>query len=148
MKIYIGSDHGGYNLKEDIKKKLSDEDFKIVDMGAKVLKQDDDYPIFAERVADEVVKKKDNLGVLICRSGIGMSIAANKERGIRAALCTKMGQVIKSRAHNNCNILVLGADFTEADEAASYIKNFIAVEFSKEERHQRRIDQIKKIREE
>lgn len=147
MNVYIGADHGGYNLKEDLKKKLSNEDFKLVDMGTKVLKQDDDYPLFAQKVAEKVVEE-GSLGVLICRSGIGMSIAANKIKGVRAGLCTKMGQVIKSRAHNDCNILVLGADFTEADDAAGYIKNFVAVEFSEEERHQRRINQIKKIREE
>ncbi len=147
MIVYIGADHGGYNLKEDLKKKFSDSDIELVDLGAKVLKQDDDYPEFAENVGKKVVEDTEALGVLICRSGIGMSIAANKIKEVRAVLCTGMGQAVKSRAHNNCNVLVLGADLTNADQAAGFIKTFVAGEFSGEERHQRRIDQIKKLRE-
>jgi ribose 5-phosphate isomerase B len=147
MKVYLGADHGGYDLKEDLKKELEEEDFQIVDLGANILKQDDDYPEFAKKVCLKVREEEESYGVLICRSGIGMSIAANKVKGIRAGLCTKMGQIVKCRAHNDCNVMVLAADFTDASQAAGFIRTFLAGSFSGEDRHQRRIDQAEQLRE-
>lgn len=147
MKVYIGADHGGYKLKEKLKNEFGGEDFQLVDMGAKILKQEDDYPEFAKKVCLKVREEEDSFGVLICRSGIGMSIAANKMSGIRAGLCTNMGQTVKCRAHNNCNILVLAADFTEDSKAVGFMRTFLAGSFSEEERHKRRIKKAEALKE-
>lgn len=137
--IFIGSDHGGFELKRIIIKHLTSKKTKVKDIGAKVLKQGDDYPDFALPLAKKVASKKDNLGILICRSGVGMSIAANKVKGIKAALCTAVGQAVTARAHNNCNILVLAADFTSPERNLEIVKTFLQATFSEEERHKLRL---------
>lgn len=143
--LFIGADHGGWNLKEVIKKWLKSKKIKFEDVGAKVLVQDDDYPDFALPLARKVARAKKNLGILIGRSGIEMSFAADKIKGIRAALCNQLGQTITARAHNNCNVLVLGADFIEEEQALKIVEMFLKAEFSEEERYLRRLEKVAKI---
>ena len=111
-------------------------------MGPYKLDQLDDYPVYAFRLTDKILKDKNAFGVLICWSGIGMSIAANKVRGIRAALCTYAKQAEMARAHNNANVLVLGADFSDTKKAVHLLKIFLKTDFSKDKRHHRRVRQI------
>jgi len=107
VKLVIGSDHGGYNLKEKVKKILSAAQHEVEDVGT--FNEDScDYPDYAEKVAQTVASGRADRGILICGTGIGMSISANKVKGIRAALCTDTYMARMSRAHNDANILVLG----------------------------------------
>lgn len=140
--IFIASDHSGFNLKEEIIKHFETKGIKIKDLGPKILKQDDDYPDFAFPLAKKVASKASHLGILICRSGLGMSITANKVKGIKAGLCTSVGQAVTARAHNNCNILVLAADFALPEKNLEIVKTFFAAGFSGEERNKRRLKKI------
>ena len=143
--IFIGSDHGGWHLKEEIKKWLKQKKMAFEDVGAKILKQDDDYPDFAFPLAKKVTRGKDHLGILICRNGIGMCIAANKVKGIRAGICSFVGQAITARAHNNCNVIVLPADFINQEKALKIIETFFQAGFGGEERNIRRLAKIEKF---
>lgn len=140
--IYIGADHGGFKLKREIINWLKEKGHKTKDMGAKILHQDDDYPEFAFKVAHAVAKEKGSTGILICRNGIGMSVAANKVNGIKAGLVSFVGQAITARAHDNCNILVLPADFIDQEKAITIIDTFLQAKFTKEKRHIRRLNKI------
>jgi ribose 5-phosphate isomerase B len=142
--IFISSDHGGWELKGKIIAWLKQKKLKFQDLGPKVLQQDDDYPDFAFSLAKKVVRAKENWGILICRSGLEMSIAANKVKKARAGLCSFLGQAITARAHNNCNILVLPADFIDEERALKIVKAFSQAEFSQEERNIRRLGKIEK----
>lgn len=142
--IFIASDHGGWKLKAEIIKWLKQKKIKVKDLGPMVLKQDDDYPDFALPLAKQVARAKKNVGILSCRSGIGMTIAANKVKGIKAGLCTFVSQAISARAHNNCNVLVLPADFVAEEKSVKIISAFLQAEFSGEERHIRRLEKIEK----
>lgn len=148
--IFIAADHGGFNLKQEIVSFLKKEKKPIKDLGAKLLVQQDNYPEFAFKLTRQVVKRKSNLGILICRNGIGMTVAANKVRGIRAGLVSFVGQAVTARAHDNCNVLVLPADFIDAEKAISIVRTFLAADFSREERHVKRLEKIeeheKKVR--
>jgi len=145
--IFIGSDHGGWKLKRELIKWLRQEKFKVKDLGAKILQQSDDYPDFAFPLAEKVVEKKGALGVLLCRNGIGMTIAANKVKGARAGLCSFVGQAITARAHDNCNILVLPVDFINQEKAIKILKTFFQAEFNEEARHKRRLKKIENFEE-
>ena len=140
--IFIASDHAGFELKREIISYFKSGNIKIKDMGPEILRQGDDFPDFAIPLAEKVASGKDDLGILICRNGIGMSIAANKVIGIRAGLCTAVGQAVTARAHDNCNILVLSADFAPQERNLDIIKTFLQGEFSKEERYKKRLDKI------
>ncbi len=140
--IFIASDHAGFNLKSEIIKFLSGRQLVIQDLGPKIIKQDDDFPEYAFILAKKVIKQKQALGILICRSGIGMSVAANKVKGIRAGLCTSVGQAITARAHINCNVLVLSADFIPLEKTLEIVKTFFEGEYSEEERYQKRLKKI------
>jgi len=142
--IYIASDHGGFRLKGEVIKWLKQKKLKVEDLGPKILQQGDDYPDYGFPLAKKVVRAKKNLGILICRNGIGISIVANKVKGIRAGLVSFLGQAITARAHDNCNILVLPADFVDEEKAIKIIKAFFGSEFSGEERHIRRLGKIEK----
>jgi ribose 5-phosphate isomerase B len=142
MKIYIGSDHAGYKLKEELKKYLSTLDYKnIEDKGAFILDSDDDYPDFILPVAESVAKEKNSFGIILGGSGQGEQMAANKVKGIRATEYYGGGtEIVKvSREHNNANILSIGARFTTEDEAKEAVKVFLQTKFSGELRHLRRI---------
>lgn len=137
MKIAIGSDHGGYKLKEEIKKylKVSYKDFGCDS------EESCDYPDYGFPVSKAVAKGEYDRGILVCKTGIGMSIVANKVKGIRAALCHTPEIAKKSREHNDANILVLAAELVDLAIAKKIIDIWLNTEFSGG-RHKRRIDKI------
>lgn len=143
--VYLGADHGGYQLKEELKVWLAENNIPGEDMGAHSFDPEDDYPDFIVPVAKKVASDTQSLGIIIGRSGNGEAIAANKVKGIRAALCLNEEMARKAREHNNANILSLGADYISQDEAKKIVKVFISASFSNEERHIRRIEKIKAI---
>ena len=141
--IAIGSDHGGYRLKEEIKKYLDEKNIEYKDLGCKN-EESVDYPNIAEEVAKEVQSKKCDKGILICRSGIGMSIVANKFKGIRCALCHDEFTAKYSRMHNDSNVLAMGADDVTVNDAICILRMWLATEFEGG-RHKERIELINKI---
>ena len=142
--IYIGSDHAGHRLKNYIKSYLSETGYYPIDLGNEKYEPGDDYPDFAAKVANEV-SKTDGRGILICDSGVGVCVVANKIKGIRAVNAS--GPVIArmSREHNNTNVLCLGQNYIRPGLARKIIKVWLETEFSKEERHHRRVNKIEKI---
>lgn len=137
--IWIGSDHAGVELKLAIGEAIR-KDYEIQDVGP-FDATSVDYPDYAKKVGEAVAKNKDTLGILICGSGIGMSIAANKISGIRAALVTSVETAKLSKQHNNANVLCLGARTTAPDLAIEITKVWLETKFEGD-RHQRRIDKI------
>ncbi len=140
MKIAIASDHGGYNLKEKIKEFLQDQDYSYQDLGA-FSTHPVDYPDFAFQVAQGVSGGDYQAGIIICGTGIGVSIAANKVPGIRAALCSDCFSARAAREHNDANILTLGERVTGPGLAQEIVKAFLSARFQGG-RHQGRIDKI------
>lgn len=141
MKIAIGADHRGLDLKSHIKGILATEGHEILDLGCEGTSSVD-YPEFAHRVAKAVLHREAERGVLICATGMGMSIAANRFKGIRAANCTEPFTARLSRLHNNANILCLGAEIVGRGLAEEIVRVFMTAEFTKEERHLRRVNKI------
>lgn len=146
MKIYIGSDHAGFELKEKLKKYLESLSIEVIDKGAFSFDINDDYPEFIVPVAEAVVKDNQSLGVILGGSGEGEQISANKVAGIRAVEYYGGNlEIVKlGREHNDANILSLGARFVNENEAKEAVKLFIDTQFSNEERHIRRINMISK----
>lgn len=144
MKIYIGADHRGYNLKQRIAELLNQQGHSVIDCGTHNSKKNCDYPKVAYQVASRVAKNKNSRGILVCMSGIGQAMAANKIRGAYAALCYNPLAARLSRLHNNANILVLGAKFVKPKDVPRMIKVWLETEFEGG-RHERRLKQIKKI---
>lgn len=145
-KIAIASDHGGFSLKEKIKLFLAQKGFKSEDCGTYSTERCD-YPKFAYRAACEVSSGKAKRGIIICKSGIGNSIVANKLPGVRAALCYNVKAARLSRAHNDSNILVLGASFVNQKLAKRIVDIWLKTKFEGG-RHAKRISQIRKIEKE
>jgi ribose 5-phosphate isomerase B len=141
IKIALGSDHAGFELKEEIKKYLESLNCAYYDFGTHST-ESVDYPDFCFPVAEKVASKEFDFGILVCATGIGMSIAANKVKGVRAALCCYPETARLTREHNNSNILTLGARFIKPDIAKEIVKIFIETSFEGE-RHLRRINKIK-----
>lgn len=141
--IAIGCDHGGYQLKEEIKKYLEEKEINYKDLGC-MNEERVDYPNIAKAVAKEVQAKKCEKGILICRSGIGMSIVANKFKGIRCTLCHDEFTAKYARLHNDGNILAIGADAVTANEAICILRMWLATEFEGG-RHEERVNLIKEI---
>jgi ribose 5-phosphate isomerase B len=142
MKIGIGADHRGFFLKEELKKFLEKNNFEVKDFGT-FSDEAFDYPDVAFPLGEAVKKRKIAKGILICGSGLGMSIAANKIKGIRAALCLNKEMAKMARNHNDANILVLAANFTTLRKAKEIVKTFLKEKFEGG-RHLRRINKIKK----
>lgn len=140
MKVVIGCDHGGVELKEYLKAHLEKDNIKIIDVGTES-RESVDYPDFAFKAGTLVSLGKADFGILICRTGLGMSIAANKVTNVRAALCHNEEYAERARSHNDANILCLGADFTEPDEAVRIVRKFLNTEFLGG-RHFRRVKKI------
>ena len=145
MKVYLGADHGGYELKEELKKYLTTLRYEVEDMGARSLDPNDDYTDFIIPVAKKVASTLDNLGIIFGRSGNGEVIAANKINGIRAVLCLNEKMAEKAKDHNNANILSLGADYISLEDAKKIVQKFLETPFSNEERHVRRLKKIEEI---
>jgi ribose 5-phosphate isomerase B len=142
-RIAVGADHAGYHVKEAVKKYLETSGYPVDDMGT-WSEESVDYPDYAKKVADRVVAGQDNFGVLACGTGIGMSIAANKIEGIRAALAHDAMTARLARQHNNANVLTLGGRVVTDEQAIEIVKDFLATEF-RVGRHQRRIDKIAEL---
>ena len=139
--IGLGCDHGGYELKQEIIKYLEEKGIPYKDFGCDSTKSVD-YPIYARKVGRAIQNGECDKGILICGTGIGISIAANKMKGIRAALCTDCFSAEATRLHNDANILALGGRVVGPGLAVKIVDTFLNTEFSHEERHQRRIDLI------
>jgi ribose 5-phosphate isomerase B len=143
MKIVIASDHGGYVLKEHIKKYLEENNYDVEDVGTHSL-ESVDYPDFAQKVAEAVAQGQYDRGILICGTGLGISIAANKVRGIRAAVVSESFSAKMSRLHNNANVLALGGRVVGPDLATEIVDVWINTPFEGG-RHERRVNKIMDI---
>ena len=146
MKIAIGSDHGGFALKERLLEYLKEHGYEVNDCGT-YTKDSCHYPEIAKKVATEVKEDRADKGVLCCGTGIGMSMAANKVKGIRAAVCSESVTARFSRLHNDANILAFGARIVGVETAKDMVNVWLNTEFEGG-RHQRRVDLIMKIEEE
>ncbi len=141
--IYLGADHRGYNLKEDLKKFLEQEKIKFQDLGNLEYDEEDDYPDFAKKVAEKISSnsKKDK-GILICGTGIGMSIVANKFKQVRAGLCLSGYMAKRAVEEDDINILCLAADITDTGTSEKIIKEWLKAKFKNEEPYKRRLNKI------
>lgn len=139
--IALGCDHGGYELKQEIIKHLQERKIEFKDYGCDSL-ESVDYPVYAKKVANVVASGECEKGILICGTGIGISIAANKVKGIRAALCTDCFMAEATRLHNDANILALGGRVVGPGLALKIVDTFLDTKFSNDERHIRRIGMI------
>ena len=143
MLIAIASDHGGFRLKETIRKYLAEKGEKVVDLGTSS-EESVDYPVYGKACAEAVASGKAQCGIVVCGTGIGISIAANKVKGIRCGLCTSVEMAELTRKHNNANMLALGGRTTDPDLALQIVDAFLNTEFEGG-RHQRRIDMLDEI---
>tara|TARA_B000000437_G_scaffold32674_1_gene21765 strand:+ start:85 stop:555 length:471 start_codon:yes stop_codon:yes gene_type:complete len=139
-KISISSDHAGYKLKEYLKGYLLKKKIKVKDFGPKS-QNSVDYPDFAKKVARDVSSKKSNIGILVCGSGTGMAMSANKFKKIRAAVCYNKASTRLSRQHNNANIMALGARLTKKSEVKNLVNIFLSTKFEGG-RHLRRVKKV------
>jgi len=139
-KIFISSDHAGYNLKEQIKKKFSNK-FLFKDLGTNNSKESVNYPDYAHKLSKKVSNNSKNIGILVCGSGMGMSMAANKHKKIRAAVCYSVKNAKLSRLHNNANIITLGSRLTKKNIAFKCIEVFVNTKFEGG-RHKNRVKKI------
>jgi ribose 5-phosphate isomerase B len=142
-RIYLATDHGGFDLKEEIKKHLEERGKEIIDVGNKIKDEKDDYPDFVIPLAKQVAQEPESVGIILGRSGNGEIIAANKIAGIRATLCLSEKMARIAREQNNSNVLSLGADYLEVKEALKIVDTFLTTPFSEEERHSRRLKKIR-----
>ncbi len=141
MRISIGADHAGFVLKEQLSRRLAAEGHEVTDQGTSSA-DSCDYPDFARAVAKDVASGRAPRGILVCSTGVGMSIAANKVAGIRAALGVTSDEVRLSREHNDANVLTLGARYLDLQAAAGLIDIFLTTAFDGGERHRRRVQKI------
>ena len=139
--IAIGCDHGGVELKDEIVKHLEKKGIECKDVGC-YTSESCDYPVYAKKVTDLITSKECKEGILVCGTGIGMSIAANKVKGIRAAVCGDCFSAQATKEHNNANVLCLGARVVGPGLALKIVDTFLETEFSNGERHIRRIDML------
>lgn len=140
MQIFLGADHGGFELKDRIAAHLKLNGHTIIDLGTNSA-DSVDYPEFGHLVGNSVIAHSDSIGIVVCGSGIGISIAANKVKGIRAALCHNIEYAKLAKQHNNANVLALGGRFVTEELAMQIVDTFIATDFEGG-RHQQRIDKI------
>lgn len=150
MKIYLGSDHGGFKLKEEFKNYLlaKNPEIELEDCGASTFEPTDDYPVFAFRVAEQVASDADQtLGILLCRSGSGMVIAANKVKGIRAAEIYDEKIAAHSKSHNHANVIAFSGDYLSLEKMIQLFEIFLQTSPDDSERHVRRIAEIKSYEE-
>ncbi len=140
MKIYLGSDHGGFELKEVIEDYLKKEGYNVEDLGTHS-EDSVDYPDFGIKVGEVVAKEEDSIGIVFCGTGIGISIAANKVKGVRCALCSDVFSAEMAKKHNKANVIALGGRVTGKDLGKRIVKAFLDEKFEGG-RHTRRIDKI------
>lgn len=142
MRVYLGSDHAGFELKVHLANRLAKQGYQLVDVGPHAFDPDDDYPAFCLHTGDRVVADPGSLGVVIGGSGNGEQIAANKVAGVRAALAWSVETAQLAREHNDANIVAIGARQHTLDEATAVVEAFLGTPFSGNERHFRRIAQV------
>jgi ribose 5-phosphate isomerase B len=145
MRIAVAADHGGYPLNERVIEELRAAGHEIEDFGTHDGSQPDDYPDYALAVGRSVQSGRVEVGILICGSGVGASVAANKLDGVRAALCGDTYSAHQSREHDDCNVLCLGARVVGSELALEIVRAFVAARFTGEERHRRRLAKINDI---
>lgn len=145
MKIGIGADHAGFELKETLKAEIISWGYDVVDFGATEYVATDDYPDFARAVAEAVSEKQVDRGVVVCGSGIGASIAANKVPGVRASIATDTYSARQGVEHDDMNVLAVGARVTGIEVVRDILRNYLAAEFSNEDRHIRRLNKVLNI---
>jgi ribose 5-phosphate isomerase B len=145
MRIALAADHAGFDMKQVLAAELASADHDIVDLGAHAYNKDDDYPDFAEAVGRAVQRNDVDRGILICGSGVGASIAANKLRGIRAGLCHDSYSAHQGVEHDNMNVLVLGSRIIGVELARDLVKTFVDARFSGDDRHRRRLEKVRAL---
>ncbi len=147
LKIYLGADHRGFKLKEKIKSWLNSWNFDYEDLGASDFAPKDDYTLYAQKVALKVSKERNSRGILLCGSGVGVNIVANKFKGVRAAVGKDYRQVMSGRRDDDMNVLAIASDFTTEKELKKMLDAFLKTEFDQKLRHIKRLNDIKRIEE-
>ena len=142
MKISLAADHNGFDLKKEISDQLENEGYEVIDVGPHSHDPLDDYPDYAKKLADSVSRGESLRGIMICGSGVGASVASNKVKGIRAAVCHDIYSAHQGVEHDDLNVLCLGSRIVGSEVARELVKVFITAEFTGEERHQRRLDKV------
>lgn len=145
MKIFIASDHRGFNLKKSIVDHLRKKAHEVVDIGPEVYEHEDDYPDYVIPLMNNVAKNDLSLGVVICGNGVGVSMLANKNKKIRCGLAFSVDQTKSARTDDNINVLALAANYTIPNEAIKMVDAFISTTFSNAERHIRRINKVESL---
>lgn len=145
MKVFLATDHAGFDFKEQIKTYLQKKGYEVEDCGAHEFNKDDDYPDFIAIAAEKVSQTPSSFGIVLGKSGAGECIVANKIKGVRAVLGISEKNAQLAREHNDANILSLGSEIVDLELAKKMIELFLQTSFSNEERHIRRIEKIKKI---
>ena len=142
MKISIAADHNGFDLKKEISDQLENEGHEVIDVGPHSHDPLDDYPDYAKKLADSVSRGESLRGIMICGSGVGASVASNKVKGIRAAVCHDIYSAHQGVEHDDMNVLCLGSRIVGAEVARELVKAFVTAKYTGEERHQRRLDKV------
>ena len=145
MRIAIGADHAGYPLNERVIEELRNAGHELIDFGTHDGSVPDDYPDYAKKVGESIQSGSTEIGILICGSGVGAAVAANKLRGIRAALCGDTYSGHQAREHDDCNVLCVGARVTGVELALEIIRAFVNARFTGEERHKRRLAKVAEL---
>ncbi|HEX3251155.1 MAG TPA: ribose 5-phosphate isomerase B [Pyrinomonadaceae bacterium] len=145
MRIAIAADHAGYPLNERVIEELRPSGHELIDFGTHDGSVPDDYPDYAVKVGEAIQKGDAEIGLLICGSGVGAAVAANKLYGIRAALCGDTYSAHQSREHDDCNVLCLGARVVGVELALDIVRAFVAARFTGEERHRRRLAKVQAL---
>ena len=144
MKLYLGADHRGFELKEHLQVWLKGEGYQVVDCGNTKYDPEDDFPDFSLVVAQKVQQDPKSRGIVICGSGVGVNIAANKVKGVRASTGINVDEVRHARKHDDLNVLAISAEYTSYEEAQKMITMFLTTPFISEEKYVRRLDKISK----
>ncbi len=144
-KIYFASDHGGFGLKGKLLEFTKSLGYSVEDLGPEKLDPSDDYPIFAKKIAERVAKEPESLGVILCRNGVGISVACNKVDGARCALSWNSKHASSTRKDDNANVISIPADYVEKTQAEEMLKAFFETEYVHNERFDRRLNEIKDI---
>lgn len=145
MKVALAADHAGYDLKQSLLAYLNKQGFEVLDLGTDTDTEPSDYPDFAQKVAETVLSGQAERGVLVCGSGVGASIAANKHQGIYAGLCHDTYSAHQGVEHDNMNVICVGARVIGVELAREIVRAFLNARFSAEERHVRRFGKVKAI---
>ncbi|HRN71124.1 MAG TPA: RpiB/LacA/LacB family sugar-phosphate isomerase [Candidatus Woesebacteria bacterium] len=143
MKIYIGADHNGFGLKHNLSDYLKRAGYDVVDVGDDHLDPNDDFPVYANKVAEAVFQNPENyLGIVICGSGAGVCIAANRYKGIYCTIALNVEQVKSARSHDHINVLSLAADHTTEDQANELVDTFINTELNTQRKYKKRLEMV------